>query len=162
MFVTTKKLGVEMVPIIAAGVGGAIVLFPGALPLLGRVLRPFAKEVIKACHATGDLVAQARRELEQENAARTSSEAIDEAISEDLDFVSEARTDLSEVTENLIIEVCSESEQNGAPSSEATTGSSSQGTTEERPGKRGARPRAHKRRLPNALVIIGDDQHRAT
>ncbi len=52
-----------MVPIIAAGVGGALVLVPGALPLLGRALRRFAKEVIMACHAAKDLVTEARREL---------------------------------------------------------------------------------------------------
>ncbi len=152
-----------MVPIIAAGVGGALVLVPGALPLLGRVLRPVAKEVIKACQAAGGLVTEARRELERENAARTSSEATDEAIPEVHGSVLEACTDPSTFAENLIIEGCSEFEQvNAALNSEATTGSSSQGTTEERPGKRGARPRSHKRRLPNALVIIGDDQHRAT
>ncbi len=73
---------------VAIGVG-ALLLAPRLLPLVGRVLRPVAKEVVKvgvaaydatqatfseAYQATGDLVAEARHEREQESAARRSAE----------------------------------------------------------------------------------------
>ncbi len=57
---------------------GAIMLAPTLLPALGRVLRPVAKSVIKTGmsvyegtfatmrEATGDLIAEARAELEHE------------------------------------------------------------------------------------------------
>ncbi len=84
-----EVLGVEGVAApVAVGVG-ALLLVPRVLPWVGRVLRPVAKEVIKvgivaydgardtfagAYEATGDLVAEARHEREQESAARRSAE----------------------------------------------------------------------------------------
>ncbi|WP_026871667.1 DUF5132 domain-containing protein [Inquilinus limosus] len=60
---------------------GAVLLAPTVLPTVGRVLRPVAKTVIKTGmvlynetlsgvgEVTGDIVAEARAELEQEQAA---------------------------------------------------------------------------------------------
>ncbi len=68
---------------VAIGVG-ALLLAPRVLPIIGRVLRPVAKEVIKiglaaydeahatvseAYQATSDLVAEARSDREKESAA---------------------------------------------------------------------------------------------
>ncbi len=67
----------------------ALLLAPRLLPTVGRALRPVAKEVVKvgitaydaaqatvsgAYQATGDLIAEARQEREQESGARHSSE----------------------------------------------------------------------------------------
>ena len=63
---------------------GALMLAPALLPAIGRVLRPIAKGVIKTGiaiydetyatvrEATGDLVAEARSELEHETHVRES------------------------------------------------------------------------------------------
>lgn len=63
---------------VALGVG-AILLAPSVLPVMGRILRPIAKGVIKTglavyqetyaslAEATSDLVAEARAELESES-----------------------------------------------------------------------------------------------
>ncbi len=66
---------------VAIGVG-ALILIPKLFPSVGRALRPVAKEAIKAgiavydrtvatvTEATGDLVAEARAELESDAAHR--------------------------------------------------------------------------------------------
>ncbi len=66
---------------VAIGVG-ALILIPKLFPSVGRALRPVAKEAIKAgmavydrtvatvTEATGDLVAEARAELENDAAHR--------------------------------------------------------------------------------------------
>ncbi len=91
----------------AVGVGGTLILLPGALRLIGRVLRPVAKEVIKVCQAAGDLVAEARSELEQENAANTarlSSTAAGCVITQGCAAGAESHSGLSEAPRHPITE----------------------------------------------------------
>ncbi len=88
------ELSAEEVAVVEAGgptalAIGARLLAPRALPIVGRVLRPLAKGVVKAglllydessaavsktyakvSQATGELVAEARAEREQEKSAR--------------------------------------------------------------------------------------------
>ncbi len=71
----------EVLGPVAIGVG-AVILIPKLFPSVGRALRPVAKEAIKAgiavydrtvatvSEATGDLVAEARAELESDAAHR--------------------------------------------------------------------------------------------
>ncbi len=75
----------EVLGPVAIGVG-AVILIPKLFPSVGRALRPVAKEAIKAgiavydrtvatvTEATGDLVAEARAELESDAAHRAAQQ----------------------------------------------------------------------------------------
>lgn len=75
----------EVLGPVAIGIG-AVILIPKLFPSVGRALRPVAKEAIKAgiavydrtvatvTEATGDLVAEARAELESDAAHRAAKQ----------------------------------------------------------------------------------------
>ncbi len=86
MAVLEKRIESEVGGPVALGVG-AVLLVPGLLPAVGRILRPVVKGVIKTGiavydetftglrEATGDIVAEARSELESERRTSTPARA---------------------------------------------------------------------------------------